>query len=85
MGRVDTGQRSGRAEEGVAEEGMRRHTVAPIKTALNEIGIVGVIRWVSGEAEVGERLKGLVGDMDEVFEGGKGRRQVKRRILRFGM
>lgn len=85
LGRVDTRQGSGRAEEGVAEERMRGDTVAPIKLALNKIGIIGVMRGVWGECEVGERLKGLVGDMDEVFEGGKGRRQVEGRILRLGM
>lgn len=79
------GQGSRRADEGVSEERIGRHTVAPIKITGKEIGIVGVSRWGCGEAEKGERLKSLVGDMDEVFEGGKGRRQVTRRILRIGM
>lgn len=85
MGRVNSRLGSGRAEEGVAEERMRRQTVAPIKSTLNEVGIVAIIRWVSGEAEVGERLKGLIGDMDEVFEGGERRRQVEWKILRLRM
>lgn len=58
--------------------------MAQIKIALNETGIVRLRRWGLDECEVGERLKGLVGDMYEVSEGVKRRRQVQRRLTRFG-
>lgn len=81
LGGVNRRQGSRRAEKGVAEERMRGDTVATIKMAVKEMRMVREIRW----GEVGERLKGLVGEMDEIIEGGKGRRQVERRMLRLRM
>lgn len=81
LGGVNRMQGSRRAEEGVTEERMRGDTVAPIKIAVKETRMVRENRW----GEVGERFKGLISEMDEGIEGGKGRRQVERRMLRFRM